>query len=220
MGAELYIIIAFIAAILIAGSVMSGSVRKKAKEKNSIISWYNHLIDQFVSIFDNVAENYNEKMKLAERYCDEDAMKRLHKLYNDTNRTAENIEQKLNFLKENIADKNLRDLSLNQVFEELKIVESYIAELSNIALLIRGIHPVNRSSNTYDFEDFFNQSFETAAQMPWKSSMFFSSCENKDDLTKKYRELAKIYHPDNSVTGNAESFRQLKSEYDEYLKLA
>lgn len=37
-------------------------------------------------------------------------------------------------------------------------------------------------------------------------------------VTQKYRELAKIYHPDNPNTGNADNFRQVQTAYEEFEK--
>lgn len=69
--------------------------------------------------------------------------------------------------------------------------------------------------------DFLNRFFEENASKgvnnkPWNNSKYFSVCKTKEELTKKYRELAKIYHPDNSKTGIIESFSELRAEYDKY----
>lgn len=69
--------------------------------------------------------------------------------------------------------------------------------------------------------EFFDRSCDnifgkSTSNMPYQNSMFFSSCKTKEDLVKKYRELAKIYHPDNMATGNIENFRKLQAEYDLY----
>ena len=134
-------------------------------------------------------------------------------------RTAENIEKKLSSIKTSIADKKFKGVSFDALFNDLKVVESYVAEIANIASLIRSIHPVNRNNNFgYEYEKFTAHS-EPKSNRPWKSSRFFASCESKEDLIKKYRELAKIYHPDNTTTGNVDSFKKLKDEYDEYLKI-
>lgn len=38
------------------------------------------------------------------------------------------------------------------------------------------------------------------------------------DIVAKYRELAKMYHPDNPTTGNADNFRQVQTAYEEFQK--
>lgn len=80
------------------------------------------------------------------------------------------------------------------------------------------LHPINRSNDVgYDYESFTSHT-EPKNEKPWKSSRFYASCNSKEGLTEKYCELAKIYHPDNTTTGNAESFINLKDEYDKYIK--
>ena len=220
MTLELYVITAIVTIIFIAGSMTSSKIKRKIKDRESVVSWYNHLIDQYTSIYENIAECYNETYKLAEKYTDQDCITRLHKLYEDTNKTLSNLEQKMESLKSCVEKKDLGKSQIDELFNGLKIVESYIAELANLSMLIHSIHPVNRTQNAYDdyYGDFCSDS-RKEENKPWKSSKFFSVCNNKDDLIKKYRELAKIYHPDNSVTGNAEYFKELKEEYDKYLQV-
>ena len=217
MKNEFYFMVAIIFAVVVAGFVLSNKMKRRSKDKHSIISWYNHLIDQYVSIYENVADQFNQKIERAEKYNDQDCLKRLQKLYDDTVRIAENVEKKLDSLNTSIVDKKFNGTPFDVLFNDLKVVESYIAELANIATLIRSIHPVNRgSSSGYEYESFTSYT-EPKNKKPWKSSRFFASCNLKKDLIKKYRELAKIYHPDNTTTGNTESFKSLKAEYDEYI---
>ncbi|MFT4144389.1 MAG: hypothetical protein QM644_08010 [Mobilitalea sp.] len=218
MANELYLMTAAVTIIIVAGYISANKMKKKAKDKYSIISWYNHMIDQYVSIYQNFAEQYNEKVEIAEKYSDTDTLKRLHKLYDDTVRISERVEKKLDSLKSNIAENNFIGISFDTLFNDLKIVESYVAEFANIATLIRSIHPVNSFKDFgYEYERLTSH-IEPANDNPWKASRFYSSCNTKEDLTKKYRELAKIYHPDNTTTGNEDSFKKLKAEYDIYLK--
>ena len=45
------------------------------------------------------------------------------------------------------------------------------------------------------------------------SSEFFSGCDTKESLSKRYRDLCKVYHPDMG-NGSAEIFNKIQSEYD------
>ena len=49
------------------------------------------------------------------------------------------------------------------------------------------------------------------------SSDFFAGCKTREDTEKVYRNLAKIYHPDNA-TGVNEIFLKINEEYQEKLK--
>ena len=46
------------------------------------------------------------------------------------------------------------------------------------------------------------------------ASSYFKDCTSKAELKRRYHKLCKKLHPD-SPTGNAESFRRMKSEYDD-----
>jgi len=50
---------------------------------------------------------------------------------------------------------------------------------------------------------------------------FFSSCKTLQELKNQFRELVKMYHPDNKETGNLETMKALNLEYEkafEYIK--
>ena len=202
-----HFITAIIAVAIVLGFILSRKIKRRSKDKNSIISWYNHLIDQYLSINQNVADQLNEKIELAEKYNDQDSLKRLQKRFEDTARISNSIEKKLNSLKANIEAKRFNGVSFDALFNDLKVTESYVAELTNIA--------TKNNNSGYGYWSLTSHK-EPKNDIPWKSSRFFSSCNTKEMLTKKYRELAKIYHPDNTTTGNTESFKKLKAEYDEY----
>lgn len=206
-----------IAVVVILGFVLCCKVKRRSRDKHCFTSWYNHLSDQYHNIFQNVADNFSNKIVLAEEYKDQNSLRRLQNLYDDTVRMAERIEKKLNSLKINVVDIKFAGVPFDTVFNELKVVEGYIVELAYIATLILNIHPVNRNySSEYEDEGFTSKQ-KTENDKLLKTSRFFSSCNTKDEIKKKYKELAKIYHPDNIVTGSVDSFKQLKAEYDEYI---
>lgn len=45
-----------------------------------------------------------------------------------------------------------------------------------------------------------------------KGDMFFSGVENRKSLKKRYKELIKIYHPDN-LDGDTNTIQEINSEY-------
>ena len=47
----------------------------------------------------------------------------------------------------------------------------------------------------------------------------FTALPSADELKSRYRELAKISHPDNAKSGSEEYFRQIKEAYDEAERL-
>ena len=50
---------------------------------------------------------------------------------------------------------------------------------------------------------------------------FFSTCKTIQELKTIFRELVKVYHPDNQITGNLETMKELNLEYElafQYIK--
>jgi len=47
-------------------------------------------------------------------------------------------------------------------------------------------------------------------------SVYFNGCDTKEELTARYKQLAKVFHTDNA-NGDKDSFIRLKKEYDELL---
>lgn len=52
------------------------------------------------------------------------------------------------------------------------------------------------------------------------SILGLTSNASEEDIKKKYRELAKQYHPDNKKTGNADKFKEITSAYEVLTKPA
>lgn len=44
---------------------------------------------------------------------------------------------------------------------------------------------------------------------------FYTDCNNLDEVKKKYHKLSRMYHPDNTMTGNEEIFMELDAQYTE-----
>lgn len=72
----------------------------------------------------------------------------------------------------------------------------------------------NTYEQTYEKAD---QSYSSSSASSSGASDFFSGCNTKEETEKVYRNLAKIYHPDNS-TGVNEMFQKINEEYQEKLK--
>ena len=47
--------------------------------------------------------------------------------------------------------------------------------------------------------------------------MWFKGVQSEEELTKRYKDLLKIYHPDNQ-TGDTEITKQIQEEYNNWLQ--
>lgn len=93
-----------------------------------------------------------------------------------------------------------------QLFEmKWKILEEEMKRLADER------QQVERQRNFYKYVT----EYETceAEQNHVKGDMFFIGVENAQALKKRYKDLLKIYHPDN-VSGDTETVLEIKREYD------
>ena len=59
----------------------------------------------------------------------------------------------------------------------------------------------------------FNAQSEEKSSNVVKADMFFSGVGNKQSLKKRYKDLIKIYHPDN-LDGDNNTIQEINSEYN------
>lgn len=94
-----------------------------------------------------------------------------------------------------------------QLFEmKWKILEEEIKKLANERA------QVERQRNFYKYVTEYETN-ETTEQNRVKADMFFIGVTSAQELKKRYKDLLKIYHPDN-VCGDTETVLEIKREYD------
>ena len=97
-----------------------------------------------------------------------------------------------------------------KLFEmKFKILEEELVKLATEK------EQVQKQKAFYHFE--FFSSGATRKNVPKnnvvKGEMFFSGVESKQSLKKRYKDLIKIYHPDN-LDGDTDTIQEINSEYN------
>lgn len=87
-----------------------------------------------------------------------------------------------------------------------KILEEEVQKLADERLQVEKQRDFLRYVNEHEA-----YSREEGARV--KGDMFFVGVENTQSLKKRYKDLLKIYHPDN-VAGDAETLLEINREYD------
>lgn len=167
---------------------------------NKYATEYNTLRQQF-------ANQYNVKIAEAQTISDMQMIKELL-LYNEDfdkysavlNQRLENIRGILNSGQAKHVENEL--LSLDEFYSKLKLL------LSNLSYVSSGNDDFSKwFEQEEDKEEYINTSKDSG------SLSFFEGCKTKTEADKRYRALAKAFHPDTGC-GDEIMFTKMKEEYD------
>ena len=166
---------------------------------NRYVIEYNNLQQQFVN-------QYNVKIAEAQTIGDMQMMKELLSYNEDfdkysavLNRWIGNIRGMLNSGQAKYVENELSNL--DEFYSKLRLL------LSNLSYV---------SSSNDDFSKWFEQKekkeYKNASNVSGGLS-FFEGCKTKAEADKRYRALAKAFHPDTGC-GDETMFNKMKEEYD------
>lgn len=166
---------------------------------NRYVTEYNNLQQQFVN-------QYNVKIAEAQTIGDMQMMKELLSYNEDfdkysavLNRWIGNIRGILNSGQAKYVENELSNL--DEFYNKLRLL------LSNLSYV---------SSSNDDFSRWFEQEekkeYKNASNVSGGFS-FFEGCKTKAEADKRYRALAKAFHPDTGC-GDESMFNKMKEEYD------
>ena len=167
---------------------------------NKYITEYNNLQQQFTN-------QYNVKIAEAQTISDIQMIKEIL-LYNEDfdkysavlNQRLENIRGILNSGQAKHVENEL--LSLDEFCSKLKLL------LSNLSYVSSGNDDFSKwFEQEEDKEEYINTSKDSG------SLSFFEGCKTKTEADKRYRALAKAFHPDTGC-GDEIMFTKMKEEYD------
>lgn len=166
---------------------------------NRYITEYNNLQQQFTN-------QYNVKIAEAQTISDIQMMNELLSYNEDFDKYSAVLNQRL----ENIRGM-LNDGQAKHVEDELSNLDEFYSKLK---LLISNLSYV--SSND-DFSKWFEQEENkeeyTNTSKTSDNFSFFEGCRTKTEADKRYRALAKAFHPDTGC-GDKNMFNKMKEEYD------
>lgn len=166
---------------------------------NRYVIEYNNLQQQF-------ANQYNAKMTEAKTISDMQMMKELLSYKENFDKYSAVLKQRL---------ENIRGMLNN---EQAKHVENELSNLdefySKLRLLLSNLSYVSSSND--DFSRWFEQEekneYKNVSNVSGGFS-FFEGCKTKAEADKRYRALAKAFHPDTGC-GDENMFNKMKEEYD------
>lgn len=121
-------------------------------------------------------------------------------------RKAFEHEKQEYFLKKQVDDRRLEHE--RQLFDmKWKILEGELKKLAAEKQQVERQRDFYRRVNEYE-----SYERETSSNIV-KGEMFFCGVDNEDALRKRYKDLIKIYHPDN-LCGDKTTLQEINSEYE------
>lgn len=98
---------------------------------------------------------------------------------------------------------------------KFKILEQELVKLATEKQHVARQKEFYSRVNDYEYR---NEQQSAPAQNVVKGEMFFTGVGNKQSLKKRYKDLIKIYHPDN-LDGDHNTIQEINREYDHLSKV-
>jgi hypothetical protein len=174
------------------GWVQNAAVTGSSDEINSVIEEYNYSSGIVQSNFDNM------EILLKEKPGDPSEFQQLVKEFNKIASTAKAVSMKLQ-KSDQLSQEELYVLqaSLSQCCSSMRSLKdkqtAYMSDLAKMG---------NKQTNT----TYSSGSSTTGSE-------YFAGCDTRESLSKRYRDLCKVYHPDMG-NGSSEIFNKIQIEYD------
>lgn len=167
---------------------------------NRYATEYNNLQQQFIN-------QYNVKITEAQTISDMQMIKELLLYNEDFDKYSAVLKQRL----ENIRGM-LNSRQIEHVESELLSLNEFYSKLQ---YLLSNILYASSSNDNFSrwFEQEENKEEYTNTSKTSDSFSFFEGCKTKTEADKRYKALAKAFHPDTGC-GDENMFNKMKEEYD------
>lgn len=193
------IIFGFAIAMILLITDSLSATPKRIKKKNAYINYYNSLVECMAKInseYSFTAEKLRSRIALSN---DDYAREQFLYVVDEYKKLERDVLDKLWQIKKTVMTNDPK------AEEMMKSINMDFCKLTDI------IHKFdNIKINTA-------KSKPKETQMVIKTNEYFSDCDTKDKLIKRYKALCKVFHPDNQA-GNADIYMHIKEEYEDKLK--
>lgn len=208
------ILIIVVIAIAALGEEISARKSNKAYSQNTnfneierVCNLFNKYATEYNTLRQQFANQYNVKITEAQTISDMQMIKELLLYNEDFGKYLAVLKQRL----ENIREM-LNSRQIEHVEDELLNLDEFYSKLQ---LLLSNISYVNSSNDDFSrwFEQEENKEEYTNVSKTSDNFSFFEGCRTKVEADKRYRALAKAFHPDTGC-GDENMFNKMKEEYD------
>lgn len=177
-------------------------------------------IDDYIIDYNDLAEEYNLIIKeisiiqsdlLEIPYMEINTHKRISDIIRKNNILATNFTKKAEELNNDINNNKIKKYRIKHedlinIFDELKNNLNELYKIKPIA--------EDQYIKYKNIEKEKEQRKENKEKIIYK---YFDGCNNKEEINKRYKALAKVYHPD-MATGNENIFKIICEEYEKMIR--
>lgn len=208
------ILIIVVIAIAALGEEISARKSNKAYSQNTnfneierACNLFNKYATEYNILRQQFANQYNVKIAEAQTISDIQMIKELLLYNEDFDKYSAVLKQRL----ENIRGM-LNSRQIEHVESELLSLNEFYSKLQH---LLSNISYASSSNDNFSrwFEQEENKEEYTNTSKTSDSFSFFEGCKTKTEANKRYRTLAKAFHPDTGC-GDENMFNKMKEEYD------
>ena len=123
------------------------------------------------------------------------------------------LEQERRDFKRRVEIEDRRLEQQQKLFDmKFKILEEELLKLATEKEQVKKQKDFYRKVNEFNFREASVQNHASGSNVV-KGDMFFSGVASKQSIKKRYKDLIKIYHPDN-LDGDKDTVQEINSEYN------
>lgn len=211
------IIIVLVVTVLILMVAESGSKRayNRKRDDSSIIDRVNQAIKKYHDVTTELAAAVYTKSREIALYQDDSAIGLLKTYVATANKTDSDMSDYIARMRDCVSRRDTVGAAyvLQAIESDLYLLEDILKEVNSLRIKdMTSKARFDRSQRNY---------YEYRTDAPQSSasdlSVYFKGCKTKEDLTVRYRSLAKTLHPD-AKGGSTIAFEEMKAEYDNLVK--
>lgn len=132
----------------------------------------------------------------------------IDEMFNYMESSIESNRQSLNQIKTVLEMGNHEKQVLLEIWENLNILENFILQIKELCDMLQKTDYENQHQFVH------NETTEDTSNM----DMFFAGCNDKESVTKRYRQLMKTFHPDNQ-NGDQKMTQLIQEAYEKQLSM-
>lgn len=184
-----------------------GSSRgKEPRNLQQYVNAVNELINRYNNIRDTFILASQEKRESILKCEDTESLERLGEIMQGFDMSAGDAEDMINSIKDELHEGRAPLDRYRKLSNDIEMMEQQMQDM-------KGIMPT-------EHEHDWNAGKEGRSNIQAASDdgidSYFHGCNTKEELTKRYRALCKVFHPD-AATGDTDEFRKLQEAYEDMM---